>query len=74
MKYFFFLIILFLFTGCSTKIIYVPTKCKIDIPKRPIFKSAHSDSYLSDIKQNMILEGIYTKELEKALNFCVRGL
>lgn len=63
-----FLILPFLFCcGCFTKYepVYVPTKCEIEIPKRP--KQIRGNAY--NVKQ--IIE--YSEKLEYNLKFCIYG-
>lgn len=65
-----FIFLFILFTGCSKNIstpneVYIPVKCKITLPERPI----QSSSYLEDILNILA----YTEKLEKVIERCVEN-
>lgn len=59
----------FIIIGCSTKTeykhIYIPTKCEIDMPKKPIYKDDEV-LFARDLT-------IYSLLLECKLHFCLTG-
>lgn len=62
------IIALFLIVGCADKqkeAVYIPTKCKIAMPKKPMPKDSTSKSVIEVLK--------YSEALEKDLEFCVNG-
>ncbi len=62
------IIALFLIVGCADKqkeAVYIPTKCKIAMPKKPIPQDSTSKSVIEVLK--------YSESLEKDLEFCVNG-
>lgn len=64
----FVIIALFLIVGCADKqkeAVYIPTKCKIAMPKKPMPKDSTSKSVIEVLK--------YSEALEKDLEFCVNG-
>lgn len=58
-----------LFVGCASNVVYrptyIPTKCQIDLPKKP----QKLGNEVKDI-QNIL---IYTELLEFNLKFCIEG-
>lgn len=62
------IIALFLIVGCADKqkeAVYIPTKCKITMPQKPMPKDSTSKSVIEVLK--------YSESLEKDLEFCVNG-
>lgn len=62
------IIALFLIVGCADKqkeAVYIPTKCKIAMPKKPMPQDSTSQSVIEVLK--------YSEALEKDLEFCVNG-
>lgn len=58
----------FLIVGCADKqkeAVYIPTKCKVDMPKKPIQRDSTSQSVIEILQ--------YSELLEKDLDFCVNG-
>lgn len=56
----------FAMSGCATKkeLVYVPTKCEVEVPKAPIYtKGKSEDKSVVEILQ-------YTEKLEKIVKFC----
>ncbi|AFI03323.1 hypothetical protein [Helicobacter cetorum] len=55
-------------SGCYRvyKPVYIPTKCEIEMPKRP--ELAHTE-----IDKNLEALLVYTETLEKDLEFCIKG-
>ena len=61
-------IFMFFVLGCADKqkeAVYIPTKCKIAMPKKPMPKDSTSKSVIEVLK--------YSEALEKDLEFCVNG-
>lgn len=62
-------LMLILLSGCSQRVIYkdvlVPTKCDVEMPKRPIL----SGDVLLDIKEALK----HSEILESNLRFCIKG-
>lgn len=73
------LILVILFTGCSTAEIkvpekqYIPVKCQINKPNKPSNYAKDKSDY-EGILLNAKSMAIYTELLEKDLNFCVEGV
>lgn len=62
------IVIIFFMLGCADKqkeAVYIPTKCKIAMPKKPMPKDSTSKSVIEVLK--------YSEALEKDLEFCVNG-
>lgn len=62
------IIIIFFMIGCADKqkeAVYIPTKCKIAMPKKPMPQDSISKSVIEVLK--------YSETLEKDLEFCVNG-
>lgn len=62
------IIIIFFMLGCADKqkeAVYIPTKCKITMPQKPIPQDSPSKSVIEILK--------YTELLERDLEFCVNG-
>lgn len=60
--------IILILSGCIDKqaqAVYIPTKCKIDMPKKPIQRDSTSQSVVEILQ--------YSELLEKGLEFCVNG-
>ncbi|WP_104760556.1 hypothetical protein [Helicobacter cetorum] len=55
-------------SGCYRvyKPVYIPTKCEIEMPKRP--ELTHTE-----IDKNLEALLVYTETLEKDLQFCIKG-
>lgn len=62
------IVIIFFMLGCAEKqkeAVYIPTKCKIAMPKKPMPQDSTSKSVIEVLK--------YSEALEKDLEFCVNG-
>lgn len=62
------IIIIFFMLGCADKqkeAVYIPTKCKITMPQKPMPQDSPSKSVIEILK--------YTELLERDLEFCVNG-
>ena len=62
------IVIIFFMLGCADKqkeAVYIPTKCKIAMPKKPMPQDSTSKSVIEVLK--------YSEALEKDLEFCVNG-
>lgn len=62
------IVIIFFMLGCADKqkeAVYIPTKCKIAMPKKPMPQDSTSQSVVEVLK--------YSEALEKDLEFCVNG-
>lgn len=63
------IIIIFFMLGCADKqkeAVYIPTKCKITMPKKPMPQDSPSKSVIEILK--------YTELLERDLEFCTSPL
>lgn len=61
-------IFIILISGCAEKqkeAVYIPTKCKIAMPKKPMPQDSTSQGVIEVLK--------YSEALEKDLEFCVNG-
>lgn len=58
--------IVVILVGCATKkeLVYIPTKCEVDVPKAPKYtKGKSEDKAVVEILK-------YTEQLEKIVKFC----
>ena len=63
------IIIIFFMLGCADKqkeAVYIPTKCKITMPQKPMPQDSPSKSVIEILK--------YTELLERDLEFCTSPL
>ena len=70
MQKIFSIVLVFFLVACSSKKVvykdvYIPTKCDIEMPKKPTFNG----DILHDIKEALK----HSEMLEKSLNFCIKG-
>jgi len=67
-----------IFIGCSYEVKvpekqYIPVKCKVSVTPKPILSNGKDELNYDKIFNDIVNIQIYSKILEKDLDFCIEG-